>query len=215
MRTKIQLDKLVLILDSATDRARLARSRWTRRKCDSAGAFATKILIKSPQIEDDRLEVLWPIYKIKLKPPKPGDPQIEKIVCPEFTSKKNAQDNHGNMVANLAAGTSYGLAPNAKVVLVNRIPASDVPGSQGGIGLAYCAILEHYQTLPIGTRAILSISAGSAAASIEYSIDSFKRVDDLIEAGIIIVAAAGNRAENQLVCTYRISIDWHFVTDLT
>ncbi len=79
---------------------------------------------------------------------------------------------------------------------------SSGPDAGGGIGLAYRAILEHYHTLKNTTRAILNVSAGSTASTIQYSIDSLSRLDDLIKDGIWVISAAGNRADNHLVRTY-------------
>ena len=139
------------------------------------------------QIEDNRLEVIWPVYKTKQN----------QYICAKFFDTAQSYGSlgegfHGSIVANLAAGTSYGAAPKARVVLVNKLGSG--PDAGGGIGLAYRAILEHYHALPNGTHAILNVSQGSTDISIQYNIDSLSSLNDLIVAGIMVVSAAGNRA---------------------
>jgi hypothetical protein len=150
------------------------------------------------QIEDNRLEAIWPIYKRR-------NNNQDEYVCTHFSDFEEnrgirGEALHGSIVANLAAGKSYGAAPKAKVVLVNK--PSGGPEAGHGIGLAYRAILEHYRTLGNGTHAILNISAGSTASTIQYSIDSLPDLAKLLEARILIVSAAGNRADNHPVRTH-------------
>ncbi|KAH8702706.1 peptidase S8/S53 domain-containing protein [Phaeosphaeriaceae sp. PMI808] len=62
-------------------------------------------------IEEDRLEVLWPI--------------IKDNECPGFSVSEsnitNPETLHGNITANIAGGTKYGAAPKARIVIVNKI----------------------------------------------------------------------------------------------
>jgi len=137
--------------------------------------------MKCPEldIEEGRLEILWPIV---------GDG-----MCPDFGLAAKPNDLHGNIVANVAGGKLYGAAPNAKIVIVNKIS----PNFGEGIGHSYKAVLQHLKTLPKETYVIVNVSQGNLPLTVKPSLLSYNLIMDIIRDEHVpcFVSAAGNSSE--------------------
>ena len=101
-------------------------------------------------------------------------------------------NGHGTHVAATAAGTSYGLAKNAKVVPVRILGCSGMGSFSGVIaGLDWILSPENPNSK---TQAVLNLSiGGNASAAVNSAILR------LTNAGITVVAAAGNESTD--ACT--------------
>jgi len=93
-------------------------------------------------------------------------------------------DIHGNLVVNIAGGTTFGAAPMASIVPVNIIG--------GDVDKAYSDILTDVLERELQGRAILSISKGANAMNVQPHLQAYEAITNLLEHGVIIVAAAGN-----------------------
>lgn len=114
---------------------------------------------------------------------------------------------HGNLVTNLAGGKQYGAAPEADIVLVNRIPSTSF--DMKGVEICYDAILDHYNRNRPPRGAIVNMSQGSfqdLQASVDAAIFAYHMIDKLIQAGICVVSAAGNDPVSAYMCDL-----WHLL----
>jgi hypothetical protein len=104
---------------------------------------------------------------------------------------------HGTHVAGLAAGNVYGVAKDAKVVSVAVQPGCQQDGRVSDLVSGLDWVLTHHEKNGKGP-AIVSMSlivVSSGAGSVLESM-----VRDLIDAGIVVVVAAGNFADD--ACNY-------------
>lgn len=104
---------------------------------------------------------------------------------------------HGTHVAGLAAGNVYGVAKDAKVVSVAVQPGCQQDGRVSDLISGLDWVLTHHEKNGKGP-AIVSMSlivVSSGAGSVLESM-----VRDLIDAGIVVVVAAGNFADD--ACNY-------------
>lgn len=103
---------------------------------------------------------------------------------------------HGTHVAALVAGLTYGVAKDVWVVPVAVQPGCDAGGYSSDLAAGLDWVLEHHSNNPgpaIVTMSLL-ISDPSAASVIQL------QVQELLDSGVIVIAAAGNYAED--ACTY-------------
>lgn len=106
---------------------------------------------------------------------------------------------HGTHVASLAAGYSYGVAKNASIVSIGVQPGCGASGYASDLIQGLSWVYDHYTAHPaprapaVVTMSLL-VANGGAAIAIE------RVVDDLVAAGVIVVAAAGNYGQD--ACDY-------------
>jgi len=103
---------------------------------------------------------------------------------------------HGTHVAGLVAGLTYGSAKDAYIVPVAVQPGCDAGGYSSDLAAGLDWVLRHHELHPgpaIVSMSLL-ISDPSAASVIQL------QVQDLQSSGIVVIAAAGNFAED--ACTY-------------
>ena len=97
--------------------------------------------------------------------------------------------HHGTAIASLIAGKTLGVLPAAVIKVVKITSASHKP-SLIELGLAFDAIMSHHAANPSVPK-VVNLSWG-----IPKSLYIESKLQQLVDAGIVVVAAAGNTAMN-------------------
>lgn len=128
---------------------------------------------------------------------------IRVVASRDFTGEGRTDDlyGHGSHVASIAAGNGrvsngayLGIAPNANVINLRVLNAQGT-GSTSRLLTALDWVMSNRATYNIR---VVNMSLGSAAID-SYQYDpACKAVRRLVDAGIVVVAAAGNNGQNSL-----------------
>lgn len=103
---------------------------------------------------------------------------------------------HGTHVAALAAGDVYGVAKNATIVSVAIQPGCNSDGRASDLIAGLDWVLERHGR--VGGPAVVSMSLVVTSSAAGAVLESMVR--DMIDAGIVVVVAAGNFADD--ACNY-------------
>jgi subtilisin family serine protease len=110
----------------------------------------------------------------------------DSVVNPETSDC----DGHGTHVSALAAGSTVGVAPQARIIAV-RVLDCDGGGNVNDVVEALKWIRGHHQS---GVASIVNLSLGVDVGDNGRAIDT--QVAALIEEGVVVTVAAGNGDEN-------------------
>lgn len=107
---------------------------------------------------------------------------------------------HGSHVASTVAGTKYGVAKKAKILVARIFDTGSAPlvAVIGGIN----AVLAHHQNKKknnINRPSVMNLSIGGPKVTVEE-----QALNDCIENGILVVAAAGNDGKNLDDTTFNV-----------
>ena len=110
----------------------------------------------------------------------------DSVVTPETSDC----DGHGTHVSGLAAGSTVGVAPQARIIAV-RVLDCDGGGNVGDVVEALEWIRGHHKS---GVAAVVNLSLGVDLGDNGAAIDT--QVAALIEEGVVVTVAAGNGDAN-------------------
>lgn len=106
-----------------------------------------------------------------------------------YNDVKPIEDYHGQHVAGIAAGTTVGVAPEARIMPIKVFGGRDVGQA---IRDAFIKIIEHNRTCdPIDKVVAINCSFGSA----NYDSWLAYNIRTLVTDGVVIVASAGNSGD--------------------
>jgi subtilisin family serine protease len=114
----------------------------------------------------------------------------------QTTRDQTCSSWHGTHVAGLAAGDVYGVAKNATVVSVAIQPGCNQDGRASDLIAGLDWVLERHDR--VGGPAVVSMSLVVTSSAAGAVLESMVR--NMIEAGIVVVVAAGNFADD--ACNY-------------
>lgn len=108
-----------------------------------------------------------------------------------FVDNVNTDENgHGSHVAGTIAGSTFGVAKNARIVDV-KVLGGDGSGSNSGVLDGMQWIIDDVEARGISGKAVMNMSLGGA-----FSQAINRAVQALHDAGIVPVVAAGNEAQD-------------------
>ena len=110
----------------------------------------------------------------------------DSVVNPETTDC----DGHGTHVSALAAGSTVGVAPGARIIAV-RVLDCNGGGNVADVVTALKWIRGHHRS---GVAAVVNLSLGVDLG--DNGVDIDKQVSALIEEGVVVTVAAGNGDAN-------------------
>lgn len=111
----------------------------------------------------------------------------DSVVSPATTDC----DGHGTHVSALAAGSTVGVAPGARIIAV-RVLDCDGEGNVEDVVAALKWVRGHHKS---GVAAVVNLSIGVDLGDDGTSIDT--QVTALIEEGVVVTVAAGNGDKNE------------------
>ena len=113
----------------------------------------------------------------------------------QFTEDPKCASDHGTHVSSLAGGYGYSVAKNSTLISVGVQPGCGQSGFASDLIQGLSWVLDHYTAQPHPrppSVVSMSLLLGASAAADEVE----RMVNELVSAGVIVVAAAGNYRED-------------------